>query len=145
MSLEQILKVALLIAAAWLAYSALISVISGWRELGERFRSDEPVEGERFRFQSVSLGWEWLPLNYGGCLFATVGPRGIALTMVLPLRFMHPRLMIPWSAIEECVTTRKWYMNYVAVRIVGYSSRLFLTGKLGEKVLETWSRAHGRS
>lgn len=127
------------IVLAWFAFCAVLSMVGGWRELGERFASDAPIEGERFWFQSGSLGWPRLPLNYGGSLFATVGPRAFSLSMVFPLRFMHPRLVIPWSAVERCEPTRIMFMDYVVVHIPGFSRRLRLTGRLGRKVLETWS------
>jgi hypothetical protein len=35
----------------WLAICGLRSVMGGWYQLAEKFKSDEPIDGERFRFR----------------------------------------------------------------------------------------------
>ena len=47
--------------------------------------SDDDIDGERFR---------------------TVGRRGLALSVFLPFRFMHPPLLIPRAAVERCEEVR---------------------------------------
>src|SRR5436309_2138190 len=60
----------------WLAMSGGLSLMGGWYRLAEKFKSDEPIDGERFRFRSGAIGWGALPVSYGSCLFATVGAKG---------------------------------------------------------------------
>jgi len=128
-----------------LLISALLSLMGGWHELALRFRSDNPVDGERFRFRSGSLGHGLFPVSYGGCLFATVGAAEFALSVLFPFRFMHPRLVIPWSAVESCERVSFWFMDHVEVRISGFSRRLRLRGALGEKVFAAWNEFHAKS
>src|SRR5439155_1038427 len=61
--------------AFWLAITALLSVIGGWHALARRFRSDDDIDGERFRFRAAGIGWGPFPVNYGNVIFATVGRR----------------------------------------------------------------------
>lgn len=129
----------------WVAICGVLSIMGGWRELAERFKSDAPLEGERFRFRSGAMGWGHFPVSYGGCLFATVGPSGFALSILFLFRFLHPRLVVPWSAVERCEPVRFWFVNHVAVHIVGFGRRILLGGSLGKKVLETWTQVRKAS
>jgi hypothetical protein len=131
--------------ALWLVVCSGLSIMSGWHELAQRFKSDATVEGERFRFKSAAIGWRLFPVGYGGCLFATVGPRGIALSIMFPFRFLHPRLVIPWSVVERAESMRFWFRKHTAVYIAGFSRRLLFDGNLGQHVLEAWSAAHERA
>jgi hypothetical protein len=117
---------------SWLLIGSLLSVIGGWYALARRFRSDDDIDAERFRFRSGGIGWGVFPVNYGNCLFATVGRRGRALSILLPFRFMHPPLVIPWSAVERCEPMRMWLSRYVAVYVTGFRPRrLIFAGALG--------------
>jgi len=129
----------------WLAICGLLSMISGWYQLAEKFKSDEPIDGERFRFRSGAIGWGAFPVSYGSCLFAPVGSKGFALSVLFPVRFLHPRLVIPWSAVERCEHVRFWFMKQVAVHVSGFSRRLPFGGGLGNKILEAWTQSRGAS
>lgn len=125
--------------AFWLGICRLLSATSGWQELAERFKSDAPLEGERFRFRSGAMGGRYFPVSYGGCLFATVGPKGFALSILFLFRFSHPRLVVPWSAVERCEPVRYWFMNCIAMHIRGFRRRILLDGSLAKKVVEQWT------
>jgi hypothetical protein len=130
----------------WLAISGALSLIGGWHHLAERFASDAPLDGERFRFRSGSIGWTLFPVGYGNCLFATVGSKGFALSMLIFFRFLHPRLVIPWSAVERCENVRFFFIKHVAVYIAGFNRRrLLFSGSLGRKILEEWTKSSGAS
>jgi hypothetical protein len=86
------------------------------------------------------------PVNYGNCLFATVGRRGLALSILLPFRFMHPPLVIPWSAVERCEQVRFWLLRHVAVYVTDFRPRrLLFGGALGRAILAQWTAAQPRS
>jgi hypothetical protein len=129
----------------WLAMSGGLSLIGGWYQLAEKFKSDEPLDGQRFRFRSGAIGWGAFPVSYGSCLFATVGPKGFALSILFPFRFMHPRFVIPWSAVERCENVRFWFMKQVAVHVAGFNRRLLFGGALGSKILDAWTQSRGAS
>jgi hypothetical protein len=123
----------------WLLFSAFLSVFGGWHELAERFADGKTLHGDQFWVRSGAIGWKLFPVNYGNCLFVTVGADGFALSIVLLLRFMHPRLVIPWSAVERCEPVKFWLVHHVAVHITGFTRRLWLSGNLGQKILDTWT------
>jgi len=124
----------------------LLSVIGGWHALARRFRSDDDIDGERFRFRAAGIGWGPFPVNYGNVIFATVGRRGLALSVFLPFRFMHPPLVIPWPAVERCEAVRVFWRRQVAVYVTGFRPRrLLFGGALGRAILATWTEARGRA
>ena len=127
--------------AFWLAICGVLSMIGGWYELSRRFKSNEGIDGERFSLRSGAIGWGAFSVSYGGCLFITVGPKGIALSILFLFRFLHPRLVIPWSAIERCETVRFWFMKHVAVHVKGFNRRLLFRGPVGKRILEAWAQA----
>jgi len=128
-------------AVFWLVLTGALSHLSGWHELAKRFRSDDSIEGRRFRFRSAAIGWPYFPVSYGGSLFATVGPRGFTLSIFFLYRFLHPPLLIPWTEIERCEPTRRWLRTYTAISIKNFRRRLMFPGGLGEKLLSTWNQA----
>jgi hypothetical protein len=129
----------------WLMICGLLSLLGGWFELAQRFKSADGVDGEHFYFRSGAIGWRSFPVSYGGCLFATIGPKGIALSILFPFRFLHPRLVIPWSAVERCDRVKFLFINQFAVQLTGFNRRLLFRGALGGRILEEWTRMRGQS
>src|SRR4051812_36182274 len=86
-------------AIFWLMICGGLAFASGWRELAAVYKSDSPLDGERFRFASGAVGAGYFPVGYRNCLFATVGPQGFELSMLWLFRFLHPKIVIPWSAV----------------------------------------------
>jgi hypothetical protein len=95
--------------------------------------------------RSGAMGRGAFPVSYGGCLFVTVGARGMALAVLFPFRFRHPRLVMPWSAIERCEPVTLLFMEHVAVHVRGFDRRILFKGAVGQRILETWRRRHGSS
>ena len=110
--------------------------MSGWHELARRFKASESIEGRRFSFRSGAIGWSAFPVSYGSCLFLIIGPKGIALSILFPFRFLHPGLLIPWAAIQRCERVTFFFMKDVAVHVEGFSRRLLFRGAVGERILE---------
>jgi hypothetical protein len=109
----------------WLAIAATLSLMGGWH-------------GE--------IGWGVFPVSYGACLFVTVGPKAFSLSVLFIFRFLHPRLVIPWSAVERCERVKYWLMNRVAIYVEGFDRRILFPGVVGERILGAWteSRDKGR-
>jgi len=128
------------LAGIWLVVSGAASFASGWHELAKRFRSEVSIEGERFRFRQGAMGWPAFPVSYG-FLFATVGPRGFALSIFFLWRFLHPPLVIPWTEVDRCEPTRRWFRTYAVIHVKGFGRRLMFPGSLGDKLLSTWKEA----
>jgi len=129
----------------YLAIFGILSLVSGWHELSHLFESDGSIDGERFRFRSAVLGSKLFPVSYGNCLTVTIGPSGVALVPLLPFRFMHPRLVIPWTSIERCEKARYWFRECTVVHVAGFSRRLLFFGTVGQKILTAWNGTQERS
>lgn len=130
-------------AIVWFGLCAGLSLMSGWFHFGARFKSDEEIDGERFYFRSAALGWRAWPVGYRNCLFVTVGSRGFAVSVLFLFRFLHPRLVIPWSAVERCEDVKFWFLKCVAVRIAGFNRQILFRDDLGAKIFEAWKQSRG--
>jgi len=121
-------------AAMWLGLTGLLARLGGWTTLAGRFQSNEPVDGERFRFASGSLGSRWCPVSYGGCLFVTVAPTGVRLSLFLPFRFLSPPFFVPWTAVESVTQKKGLFMRSTTLTLQGTWPRLTLRGAPAQAV-----------
>jgi hypothetical protein len=125
----------------WLAICAVSTLAGGWFSLSREFRSDEMIEGERFRFASGSLGaWPFPVTAYGGCLFMTVNDSGFRLSILFLFRFLSPPLFIPWSAVNTVQTGRSLFVRYTLVRLRRGWPTVALCGKAGQCLAEMYER-----
>jgi hypothetical protein len=120
----------------WFGVSGVLAYWSGWATLAERFRSDDSVEGDRFRFVSGSMGRRWIPVSYGNCLFVTVTPTGLRLSLFLPFRFLSPPLFLPWSAVESVIQKRILLMGVMTLALKEVWPRIALRGAAGKAVYD---------
>ena len=116
-------------AALGFGGTGLLARLSGWATLAERFRSDAPVDGTRFRFASGSLGRGWFPVSYGSCLFVTVNSMGLRLSLFLLFRFSSPPLFVPWTAVESIVQKRILFIRFTTLVLHGTWPRVTLQGR----------------
>jgi hypothetical protein len=82
----------------------LLSLISGWRKLAQRYRAPRRLEGRSFSFRSGRVGL----MNYRGCLWLNADPEGLGLRNVPPFGLFEPALLIPWSELSVFVR-RGWF------------------------------------
>jgi hypothetical protein len=129
-----------LFALLWTGISVVLSMLGGWARLAESFRAAGPVEGERFRFVSGSMGAASLPVSYGNCLFVTVNDAGFGLSILFPFRLFSPPLFIPWSAVESVETRRVLFTTRVVVRLRAHWPVLSVRGSAGTCLLDTQAR-----
>jgi hypothetical protein len=123
-------------AAMWFGGTGLLAHWSGWATLATRFRCDETVEGKRFRFASGSMGRRWIPVSYGNCLFVTVTPTGLRLSLFLPFRFLSPPLFVPWTAVASVIQRRILFMSFTSLVLDNAWPRITLRGAPGEEIYE---------
>jgi len=123
-------------AAMWLGISGLLAHWSGWVNLAERFRSDGAIDGIRFRFASGSIGRRWLPVGYGKCLFVTVAPMGLRLSLFLPFRYSSPPLFVPWTAVASVVQKRTRPMSVTTLVLYDTWPQISLRGAPGKAIYE---------
>jgi hypothetical protein len=130
-----------LFVLGWLFVTGLLAYLSGWVALAGRFRANGSVDGERFQFSSGSLGRKFLPVSYGNCLFVTVNPQGLRLSIFLPFRFLSPPLYIPWADIDSITERRILFFDVVTFTIRDSWARLSLRGAPGRRAKEAFTAA----
>ncbi len=82
----------------------LVSGQSGWAGLAKRYALDisllPAIKDIRFKIASARIN----NMRYNSCLQIGANEQGMILKMLLPLRFSHPTLLIPWSRISSIRT-----------------------------------------
>ena len=124
----------LLFSVAWLGTCALLSLMGGWHRLAAKYRSTSEIDGEKYRFASMSLGTGFFPVRYRNVLFVTVGRTGITLSVNFLFRVLHPPLLIPWSAVETVRPETSWLATHTAVYLHDFDKRLLFRGRAGKKI-----------
>jgi hypothetical protein len=102
-----------LLLLAWLGIQFCAAAISGWRKLAQVYRANGPFSGRRWRLQSAELRWR---IGYNNCLTLGSGAEGLFLSVLLPFRFSHPPLLIPWTDIASRDVTRWRFFRMTEVR-----------------------------
>lgn len=135
-----------LFAVAWFAVCALLSYLSGWRQLSARFADPRSIEGDRFRFVSASIGAiPLLPVNYSSCLFVTVGDAGLSMSLLFVFRFLSPTLHIPWSQVRSVQAKCRFFGNRTVVELRESNIKITLFGRAGRRALEVFSGQGARA
>ena len=134
-----------LFVVTWAFACALLSIVGGWRRLALKFPASSAIDGEKYRFASMSLVSGHFPVRYNNSLFVTVGRSGLALSVLFLLRVMHPPLFIPWSAVETVRPERFWLVGGTAVHLRGFNKRLLFRGRAGKEILEAFNAQAVRS
>lgn len=132
----------LLFPLCWLAVLAILSVVSGWPRLAERFpvRAVRGIDERRFRFVSGSLGGRLLPVAFRSALVCGVSSDGLELSVLPFFRVFHPSMFIPWSAVEAVTYERHWFVMTTTLRLRESPAQIQLLGAAGDAVRETWDR-----
>lgn len=120
-----------LFVGMWLGITGLLAYMGGWAILASSFRAERETDGERFRFRSGSVGWQFFPVRYGNCLFVTVNPEGLRLSILFPFRFLSPPLFIPWSKAESVEEKKIFFFRYYVLSIRDHWPRITLRGSTG--------------
>lgn len=119
--------------AAWVGMLTVIARAGGWAALAQVYQSAGDFEGRRWWFQTGQMGGG---IRYGGILTVGANLRGLYLSVLVPFRFGHPPLFIPWTDIT--VTARRGLvLGHVDLRfrrVPGVSLRL--PERLGRQIAE---------
>lgn len=94
----------------WLFVGALLSQLSGWPRLAERFRVEGVPSGRLLGGQVVAVGW----VNENNVTNLIIGPEGLCLKASLLFRFRRPTLLVPWPYVRY-VSQRKvlWWKSFL--------------------------------
>ncbi len=104
--------------AMWFGVTGLLAYASGWARLANQFPAQMPVQGDRFRFASGSMGLRFVPVSYDNCLFVTVSPSGLRISIFFPFRFLSAPMFVPWSAMESVTQGRFLLLMHTTVLVI---------------------------
>jgi hypothetical protein len=136
----------LVFVAGWSIVCGLLSYLSGWRSLSQRFSETIQIEGDRFRFASAGMGViAWFPVNYSNCLFLTVGRAGISISLLFIFRILSPTLYIPWSQVQSVEEKRGLLGRRIIVYLRDSAIKITWFGRAGKRVLEAFADCGQRS
>jgi hypothetical protein len=138
--LETLLFVAV-VPLMCLGVSAGLALMGGWHRLASHYAVADRGGGLVASVASVSLYTGLLPMRYRGCITVQSWADGFGLSVLLPLRFMHPPLLIPWSAIRDC---RQGGLIWKTVDVIlaHPDVRIRLYGRAGAAIHNEWMRVH---
>lgn len=125
----------------WLGVTGLLSVLGGWRSLASYYPAGPAAAGGRAaaRYATGAMRRGLLPVNYSHCLAVDPREDGFGLWVALPFRFMHPPLLIPWTAVRDC-EERGVVWRYVRVTLHTPGVTILIGGRSGRAVQERWMR-----
>ncbi len=95
----------------WMFVLTMVSHLSGWKKLAQRFPAKGSETGKTFRFQSAYIGWA----QYSGVLTFVINPNGLGLSAVFPFRFGHPAVFIPWAEFHNFHEVKKFLQTVVVM------------------------------
>lgn len=124
--------------ALWTSIVFLIGATGGWRTLGKTYSTTAgDFTGTLWHMQSGVMGGL---ARYNNILTVGADYRGLYLDVFGLFRPGHPRLFIPWHAIEMR-ERRGLFLTYVDFTFPAVPSvRLSLPKKLGEQVAQAGGR-----
>ena len=90
------MMIVLFFTALWILILKLLSVLSGWTTLAERFYYQGTFDGRYFRFQSAWMN----KVLFRSSLEMGMNVMGLYLIPMILFRLFHKPIFIPWSEIE---------------------------------------------
>ncbi len=124
--------------AAVLCISGILATRSGWRRIAARFPYQGGTNHRKYYPVRMSLGIGTVPVAYGACVIVRLHPHGLGLSVIFPIRFMHPPLFIPWAEMAGCA--REYTARYDVTRITirNEDSVLSFYGRVGEDIYSAY-------
>lgn len=97
----------------WSSIIWLVSQISGWARLAQRYRATLPPAGKRWTLQYGMVGWA----GYNGVLTLTPSAEGLFMETMIFFRVGHPRLFIPWGEFREAKVNSFFFRRQVHAKV----------------------------
>jgi hypothetical protein len=97
----------------WCFVIWLISQLSGWQRLAQRYRALQPPSGKVWSWQYGMIGWA----GYNGVLTLTANAQGLFMETLWLFGFGHPRLFIPWQEFREVKVENYFFRRQVRAKV----------------------------
>ncbi len=112
-----------IIPVVWCVLTWLLSRISGWSKLAQRYADSRPSQsetsqsekgqGEKASLRTGRIG----AVTYHSCLKFCVNDEGFRVAVAWPLRFGHRPLFIPWSDLHNVAEDNMMFSQKVKLSI----------------------------
>jgi hypothetical protein len=113
MVLFVIVAFAVVFPIMWCSVIGLVSLVSGWQRLAQRYRATLPPSGKKWTWQYGMVGWA----GYNGILTLTASSEGLFMETWWLFGFGHPRLFIPWREFRETKVQKTFFRRQVKAKI----------------------------
>ncbi len=118
----------------WIAICILLSRISGWHKLAQKYLCIDFVSGEKWQFRSAKLRYS---VGYIGCVNFVANREGLGISIFFVFRVGHPPLFIRWTDIEISKETRL-FRNLIRFTVGrDFPIPILVNNSLGHKIMET--------
>jgi hypothetical protein len=79
---------------------AAFSLVGGWSELAQKYRSRKRLRGTLFSFATMRLTGGMISVSYRACVFVRLSSEGLSMAVFPLFRLGSPPLFIPWEALH---------------------------------------------
>ncbi len=127
-------------AGLFFVISHVVSLLGGWHGLAEKYGVDALPKGKAFCMQSADFGGL---IRYNSALTVVLTRDGVAMQPVLFLRWGHPALLLPYSAMTRVERFQRLWVRGVSFRVNGRRIRVYRSA--GEAILKAfndWAATH---
>lgn len=97
----------------WCGVCYLLSKMSGWRDLAEKYPLTAPFTGETHSWQSGRMG----ACSYRSCLILGVNHQGLYLSVFPIFAIGAPPLLIPWPAVSGVKREKFFFWKVTKINI----------------------------
>jgi hypothetical protein len=117
----------------WIAICIILSRMSGWHNLAEKYPRIDFVSGENWRFRSAKLRYS---VGYNSCVNFVANREGLGISIFFVFRVGHPPLFIRWTDIEISKET-KLFRNLIRFTVgKDFPIPILVHKSLGHKIME---------
>jgi len=118
-------------AGIWCLTCYLLSKISGWQGLAEKYAAQGLYSGETQSWQSGRMGF----CSYRSCLTVGVNHQGLYLAVLPIFALGATPLLIPWRAVSAVTRKKIFFMTYTEVAVeFPPAATLLLYGSFFDKI-----------
>ena len=100
-------------AGIWCGTCYLLSKMSGWQTLAEKYAARGLYSGETQSWQSGRMGF----CSYRNCLTVGVNHQGLYLAVMPIFALGATPLLIPWHAVSALARKKIFFMTYTEITV----------------------------
>ncbi len=117
----------------WIAICIILSRMSGWHNLAQKYPRIDFVSGEKWRFRNAKLRYS---VGYNSCVNFVANREGLGISIFFVFRVGHPPLFIRWTDIEISKETRL-FRNLIRFTVGrDFPIPILVPKSLGLKIIE---------